>query len=136
MNQATGFSPVIMTATVTPRTTFFKSSLVKLRMYTVSPGRIQLIAFTRHLDVERLRLGKARDALLGPREERSSTRVSFERSAHAKRSRGDDRAYGIGEMVQLARKVEAPAAASKIYEGELDEDQKRQQEFLTVDTHM
>ncbi|KAF7789175.1 hypothetical protein EIP86_000112 [Pleurotus ostreatoroseus] len=84
----------------------------------------------RGLDEEKARLTKARDAILGPREERTTENVRFERSARAKRSRGNDRAYGIGEMVQLSRKVEAPAAASKVYEGELDEDQTIQKEFL------
>ena len=70
--------------------------------------------------------------MLGPQAERTPQQVKFERSARARRSRGNDRAYGIGEMVQLSRKVEAPAAAAKVFEGELDEDQVTQKEFLEV----
>ena len=48
----------------------------------------------------------------------------------------DDRSYGIGHNVQHVRKVEAPAASVKVYDGELDEHQLRQQEFLAVRNHI
>ena len=48
----------------------------------------------------------------------------------------DDRSYGIGHNVQHVRKVEAPAASVKVYDGELDEHQIRQQEFLAVRNHI
>ena len=72
--------------------------------------------------------------MLGLKEERTAESVRFERSTHAQRARGNDRGYGIGELVQLSRKVEAPAAAVKVYEGQLDEDQEIQKELLTVCT--
>ncbi len=74
--------------------------------------------------------------MLGPKEERTAESVKFERSSHAQRARGNDRGYGIGELVQLSRKVDAPAAAVKVYEGQLDEEQETQKEFLTVRTSL
>ncbi|KAF7792930.1 hypothetical protein EIP86_004033 [Pleurotus ostreatoroseus] len=85
-----------------------------------------------HLEKERKRAEAVRDAALGPAEERTATQIRFERSTHAHRSRGDDRAYGIGPMVQRSRQVEAPPAAAKVYDGELDEDQVKQKELLSA----
>lgn len=70
--------------------------------------------------------------MLGLRADRTAESVKFERSAHAQRARGGDRGYGIAQLVQLSRLVEAPAASVKVYEGELDEEQEIQKEFLTV----
>ncbi len=40
----------------------------------------------------------------------------------------------MGEMVQKIRGVEAPAAAAKVFEGELDVEQIRQKNFIAVRT--
>ncbi|KAJ3553559.1 hypothetical protein NM688_g3547 [Phlebia brevispora] len=83
------------------------------------------------LSPERDRLLQARDRILGERPDRTADQVRFERSRRARCVRKNDRAYGIGEMVQQTRRVEAPAAAAKVYNGELDEDQRDQKEFLS-----
>lgn len=98
-------------------------------------GSLLLYQCHRNLEIARKRLDEATQRMLGRREDRTAENVQFERSSHAQRARGGDRGYGIAENVQLSRKVEAPAASVKVYEGQLDEDQQVQKEFLTVRAH-
>ena len=70
--------------------------------------------------------------MFGPREERTREKVRFEHDPRAWPVNKSGRSYGMGHNVQHVRKVEAPAASVKVYDGELDEHQLRQQEFLAV----
>lgn len=85
----------------------------------------------RELGEERQRLSEARDAMLGPKDERTREQVRFERGEVSAVRKGA-RAYPLGQTVQPIRKVGAPVAAAKVYEGELTTNQVTQKSFLEV----
>lgn len=69
--------------------------------------------------------------MFGPKSERTREKVYFEKG-EVKRVNPLDRAYPMGQTVQRTRKVEAPVAAAKVYNGELTANQIMQKEFLQV----
>ncbi|KAF7797785.1 hypothetical protein EIP86_008987 [Pleurotus ostreatoroseus] len=79
------------------------------------------------------KLQAAVEPMLGTNEERAATgKIRFETFDRAKRVAPDTRAYLVGDTIEQPRQADAPAAASKTYDGELDEEQIIQKEFVAA----
>lgn len=73
------------------------------------------------------------DAILGSDEERRTTgNIAFENFPSAHPVSEGNRSYLIGPAVEKPRQADAPAAATKVYEGLLEEHQIIQKSFLEV----
>lgn len=81
---------------------------------------------------ERAALTSAAVPIVGSQDQRRDGLLAFEKTSYAHRVRPNDRAYGVGEMVQQTRKVEAPAAALKVADGVMDQVQKDEKHLLEV----
>ena len=77
-------------------------------------------------------LDRARHEVLGSRDERTPEKIFFEQDPHVKKVKPPGRCYGIGEMVEQPCATEAPPAASKVYDGELNKHQLMQKRLLEV----
>ncbi|KAI0091813.1 hypothetical protein BDY19DRAFT_904411 [Irpex rosettiformis] len=79
---------------------------------------------------------KARDAMLGTREDRTTTpgKVLFERHWRAQSLQNAPRCYGMNSMVQQPKQVEGPPAPLKTVDNEHDEYQEMVNELLRVGT--
>lgn len=109
----------------TPSTSrIFSTAIATLHVSTVPSGEI--------LDAQRGLLDNARHQILGSREERTPEKIKFENDPRVKKVKPPGRCYGIGEMVKQPCATEAPPAAAKVYEGQLDEHQRSQKELLKV----
>ncbi|KAJ3555736.1 hypothetical protein NM688_g2407 [Phlebia brevispora] len=73
----------------------------------------------------------AAEGILGTEEQRATAnKIAFEGFPRVKQVSDQNRAYLIGESIERPRQADAPAAASKIYEGKLEPEQKLQKEFV------
>lgn len=88
--------------------------------------------FSRYTRAQIAKLVKARDGLIGDRDERTPEEVKFERFGFAPRKDPLNRVSGFGAMVQRQRHVDAPPASVKVYDGALDADQTQHKAFLSV----
>ncbi len=73
--------------------------------------------------------------MLGSTEECAvSGGIAFESFPRVKRVSDKNRAYLIGDTIEQPRQADAPAAAAKVYEGEMDDSQIAQKSFVAVST--
>lgn len=88
----------------------------------------------RDLDVaaKRRALAEARDAMFGPRDTRDNRRVWFEEQDRASAVSGDNRCYGLSNMVERQMNASGPPAALKIIDGKLDATQLAVKEMVRV----
>ena len=94
---------------------------------------LPIVLFRGQAEQDRLnQLDRARHEVLGSRDERTPEKIFFEQDPCVKKVKPPGRCYGIGEMVEQPCATEAPPAASKVYDGELNEHQLMQKSLLEV----
>ena len=77
-------------------------------------------------------LDRVRHRMMGERNDRTTSKLWFEQNPNLKAVKSGGRCYGVGEMLERPRAVEAPPAHSKVFDDTLTEYQQAQREFAEV----